>query len=99
MEKKRDLFAELTEGFAALAGQRVGKRTLRTHTLTATPAPRMTPRELAKVSLRGPLLTRARDALSAVARRVGARRTEHRRELGVEARSAEDLHVRVEETV
>lgn len=48
-KKKRDLFTELTEGFDALAGQRAGKRTLRTHTLKAKPAPRITPRELAKV--------------------------------------------------
>jgi hypothetical protein len=36
---------------------------------------------------------------SAVARRIRARRIEHGRELGVEARSTENLHVRVEETV
>jgi putative transcriptional regulator len=28
---KRDIFAELTEGFEALEAQRTGKRTLRTH--------------------------------------------------------------------
>jgi putative transcriptional regulator len=31
MTKKRDLFNELTEGLDALAEQRAGKRTLRTH--------------------------------------------------------------------
>lgn len=49
MKKKRDLFAELTEGLDALAEQRVGKRTLRTHTVKAKPAPKITPRELAQV--------------------------------------------------
>lgn len=29
--KKRDLFAQLTEGFEALAEERAGKLTLRTH--------------------------------------------------------------------
>lgn len=49
MKKKRDLFAEITEGFDALAEQRAGKRTLRTHTIKAKPAPIITPRELTKV--------------------------------------------------
>lgn len=49
MKKKRDLFTELTEGFDALAEQRAGKRTLRTHTVKAKPVPKITPRELAKV--------------------------------------------------
>ena len=49
MRKKRDLYAELTEGFDALAEQRAGKRTLRTHAVRAKPAPRITPRELAKL--------------------------------------------------
>lgn len=40
MKKKRDLFTELTEGFDALAGQRAGKRTLRTHTLKAKTRPK-----------------------------------------------------------
>jgi hypothetical protein len=31
MKKKRDLLAELTEGFDVLAAQRTGKRTLRTY--------------------------------------------------------------------
>jgi putative transcriptional regulator len=49
MKKKRDLFGELTEGFDALAEQRAGKRTLRTHTVKVKPAPKITPRELTKV--------------------------------------------------
>ncbi len=49
MTKKRDLFNELTEGFDALAEQRTGKRTLRTHTIKAKPAPRITARELARI--------------------------------------------------
>jgi putative transcriptional regulator len=47
--KKRDLFNELTEGFDALAEQRAGKRTLRTHTVKARPAPTITARELARI--------------------------------------------------
>lgn len=49
MTKKRDLFDELAEGFDALADQRTGKRTLRTHTVKIKPAPNITGRELAKV--------------------------------------------------
>jgi len=49
MSKKRDLFAELVEGFDALAEQRTGKRTLRTHAIAFKPAPKITPRESAKV--------------------------------------------------
>ena len=49
MKKKRDLFAELSEGFDALGEQRTGKRTLRTHTVHAKPAPRISARELAKL--------------------------------------------------
>lgn len=51
MTKKRDLFNELVEGFDALADQRVGKRTLRTHTVKVRPVPTITARELAKVRL------------------------------------------------
>lgn len=47
--KKRDLFAELTEGFDALADLRAGKRTLRTHSVKIKPAPRITAGELARV--------------------------------------------------
>src|SRR6202162_4721076 len=46
---KRDLFAELGEGFAALAKARQGKRTLRTHALEYKPAPKITPKELVRV--------------------------------------------------
>ncbi|HWK75012.1 MAG TPA: hypothetical protein VNQ81_12115 [Povalibacter sp.] len=49
MKKKRDLFAELSEGFDALAGQRAGKRTLHTHTVKVKPAPKISPRELARL--------------------------------------------------
>lgn len=49
MAKKRNLFEELNEGFDALADRRAGKRTLRTHTVKMKPAPKITPRELAKV--------------------------------------------------
>jgi putative transcriptional regulator len=49
MTKKRDLFNELVEGFNALAEQRVGKRTLRTHAMKVKPVPTITARELAKV--------------------------------------------------
>ena len=49
MTKKRDLFDELTEGFDALADQRAGKRTLRTHAIKMRPAPRITARELARL--------------------------------------------------
>jgi len=46
---KRDLFAELGEGVAALADARQGKRTLRTHALEYKPAPKITPKELIRV--------------------------------------------------
>ena len=46
---KRDLFAELSEGMAALAEARQGKRTLRTHALEYKPAPKVTPKELIRV--------------------------------------------------
>ncbi len=46
---KRDLFAELSEGMAALSGTREGKRTLRTHAVAFKPAPEVTPRELVRV--------------------------------------------------
>jgi len=47
--KKRDLFADLTEGFDALADRRAGKRTLRTHAVEIKPAPKITARDLAKI--------------------------------------------------
>lgn len=46
---KRDLFAELTEGMAALAESREGKRTLRTHLVEFKPAPTITPQQLIRV--------------------------------------------------
>lgn len=49
MTKKRDLFEEIVAGFDALADQRAGKRTLRTHAVKVKPAPKITARELAKV--------------------------------------------------
>ena len=36
---KRNLFAEITEGFEALADERAGKRTLHTHEVEWLPAP------------------------------------------------------------
>src|SRR5262249_10755528 len=60
-----------------------------------------------RTSLGGPLHTKSQranrgplgEAISAVARRVGARRAEHGRELCVEARGTKDLNVRVGEAV
>ena len=46
---KRDLFAELSEGMAALAEARQGKRTLRTYAIEYKPAPKLTPKELVRV--------------------------------------------------
>jgi len=46
MKKKRNLMAELTEGFVALADQRTGKRTLRTHVVQTKAAPKMSAKEL-----------------------------------------------------
>jgi putative transcriptional regulator len=46
---KRDLFAELTEGFEALAQSRKGKRTLRTHAMVYKPAPKITPQDVIRV--------------------------------------------------
>ena len=43
---KRRLFDEIGEGFKALADQREGKRTLRTHTVEVKPAPKVKAREL-----------------------------------------------------
>jgi putative transcriptional regulator len=44
--KKRNLFAEISEGFDALAAAREGKLTLRTHTVEINPAPRVTADQL-----------------------------------------------------
>jgi DNA-binding transcriptional regulator YiaG len=49
MSKKRNVFDEMMEGFDALAEQRAGKRTLRTHAVKAKPAPRISARELEKI--------------------------------------------------
>jgi len=44
--KKRNLFAEIAEGFDALAEARAGKRTLRTHEVEMLPKPEITAEEL-----------------------------------------------------
>lgn len=44
--KKRNLFNEIAEGFDALREERLGKRTLRTHTVEPRPAPEITAAEL-----------------------------------------------------
>jgi putative transcriptional regulator len=44
--KKRNLFAELAEGFDALAEERAGKRTLRSYAVEAKPTPEVTAGEL-----------------------------------------------------
>jgi putative transcriptional regulator len=49
MRKKRNLFDELMEGFGALADQRAGKRTLRTHAVKPKPVPEIRADELTKV--------------------------------------------------
>lgn len=46
---KRNVFAELTEGFGALKSQREGKLTLRSHAVELKPAPVVTARELVRV--------------------------------------------------
>ncbi len=49
MRKKRNLFDELMEGLDALADQRAGKRTLRTHAMKPKPVPEIRADELTKV--------------------------------------------------
>jgi putative transcriptional regulator len=49
---KRRLFDEIAEGFKALADQREGKRTLRTHTVEVKPAPKVKARELIELRQR-----------------------------------------------
>lgn len=60
--KKRNLFAELTEGFDALAEARTGKLTLRTHRVELKASPQITPDELIalreKLHLSRPVLAR-----------------------------------------
>jgi putative transcriptional regulator len=46
MKKKRDLFAEISEGFGALSDARAGKKTLRTHTVAEKAVPDLTASEL-----------------------------------------------------
>jgi putative transcriptional regulator len=46
---KRNLFDELSEGFDALAEQRQGKRTLRTHEVEMKPAPELAAAELVEL--------------------------------------------------
>lgn len=49
MKRKRNIFAELMEGFDALAAEREGKRTLRTHVVKTKPAPTVTGDEVVKL--------------------------------------------------
>lgn len=60
--KKRNLFAELAEGFDALTEERESKRTLRTHEVEAKPAPEVTAEEIAalreRLHLSRPVLAR-----------------------------------------
>jgi putative transcriptional regulator len=60
--KKRNLFAELAEGFDALAEERAGKRTLRSHVIEAKPAPEVSADELLalreRLQLSRPVLAR-----------------------------------------
>lgn len=46
---KRNIFAELVEGFDALAAEREGKLTLRNHTVKRQPAPQVTAQEVSKL--------------------------------------------------
>ena len=46
---KRNLMAELTEGFDALAAERAGKITLKHHAVSINPAPTVTAEELLKL--------------------------------------------------
>jgi putative transcriptional regulator len=47
--KKRNLFADLEEGFDALASERAGKITLSTVTVEYKPAPEMTAADVVRV--------------------------------------------------
>jgi putative transcriptional regulator len=49
MTNKRDIFAELTEGFEALKSERAGKLTLRTFKAENKPAPSLSPQEVVQV--------------------------------------------------
>lgn len=52
MKTKRNLFAEVSEGLDALAEEREGKRTLRTHAVTAKPIKTISPEELIRIRAR-----------------------------------------------
>ncbi|MBI5547241.1 MAG: transcriptional regulator [Deltaproteobacteria bacterium] len=47
--RRRNLFAEISDGFAALREAREGKRTLRTHEVESKPVPEVTPGELVRL--------------------------------------------------
>ncbi len=47
--RKRELFDELEEGLQALAAERQGKRTLRSHAVEWKPAPVISPRQLVEL--------------------------------------------------
>ena len=49
MTKKRDIFAELAEGFDALQQQREGKLTLRTFKVQSKPAPVLLPQDVVSI--------------------------------------------------
>lgn len=49
---KRDIFAELMEGFGALKEEREGKRTLRTTVVERKPLPKMTPEKVRAVRMK-----------------------------------------------
>jgi len=46
---KRDLFAEISEGVAALGEARRGKRTLRTHTIVIKPTPEISAKDIIRL--------------------------------------------------
>ena len=48
-DKKRDIFAELTEGFEGLKSEREGKLTLRTFKVESKPAPVLLPQDVLQV--------------------------------------------------
>ena len=47
--KKRNLFAELSEGFAALEADRGGRITLRKYKIAAKPAPKLKPADVRRI--------------------------------------------------
>src|SRR5665647_3787092 len=49
MTNKRDIFAELTEGFDALKSEREGKLTLRTFKVESKPVPVLSPQDVINV--------------------------------------------------